>query len=573
MALEAPPGGSCLRRANARRVIFLQNIQVTYDNSTSNARSESSVAINPNNPDQIVAASKKFANIETYDFTLAAEFSTDGGRSWLPSPALALPEGATVMTDPTLAWDDSNNVFLVGLTGYNPPTWDTIGIVIYMSSDGGLTWSDPNPIHYSSADDKQWAAGDTSPSSPFQGNVYAVWDNGSIAFARTTDHGMSWEGTSGQAAGVAIAPGDTVYPEITVSDNGTVYVVSTDTTSLVAMMVSTDGGDSFQPAVNPATGITTLEDGLTPVDGWAELPGGTFRVISDPTVAAYGDILLVAWSDYREDAARIYYVRSVDGGKTWSSTSGQRLDTATVPSDFHHVMPQMVVDHLGVFGCVYYEFGPKPTKMLIDVVLSLSFDQGQTFGRSVLTTQPWDPTVDAPWAHGDPHVTFIGDYMGLDASSQGFQPVWTDTRTGIQELFTTTVPADLWLCIVEVLDELSSGEIQLARRFRDEEMAATDTGRRLTGLIQQHSAEIAGYLATDSGLRAQAVSLLRRSIDIVRSADSAEPGRFDRGFISDADELLDRLHAIGGSDLQRDIEEMRPELHAAEGKTVIEALG
>jgi hypothetical protein len=550
----------------------MQNVQVTHDASTNNARSESSIAINPNNPNQIVAASKKFANIRTYDFTLATEYSADGGQTWHASPALALPTGATVMTDPTLAWDDSNNVFLVGLTGYNPPTWNTIGIVIYKSSDGGASWSAPNPIHNSPNDDKQWAAGDTHPKSPFHGHVYTVWDNNCIAFARTTDHGATWTGTSGAAAGVQIAPGNTVYPEITVSDNGTVYVVSTDAESLVAMLVSTDGGASFHSAPNPATGITTLEAALPTVDGWAELPGGTFRVISDPTVAAYGNIILVAWSDYREGAARIYYVRSVDGGSTWSTPSGQRLDTATVPSDFHHIMPQMVVDQLGVFGCVYYEFGPKPKKSLIDVVLSLSADEGVTFGHSVLTTQPWDPTLDAPWAHGDSHVTFIGDYMGLDASPQGFQPVWTDTRTGIQELFTTTVPADLGLCIVEVLNALEGGEIELVRRFRDQELAATPLGRRLTALVQRHGAEMARYVATDSELRAQAISLLRRSVELIGSARSAEPGRLDREIIGDIGDLLDRVYPRASSGLRHDIEQTRPELRAAEGKTVIEAL-
>jgi hypothetical protein len=549
----------------------MQNVQVTYDTSANNARSESSVAINPNNPNQIVAASKKFADIQTYDFTLATEYSTDGGKTWRASPALSLPKGATVMTDPTLAWDDSNNVFLVGLTGYNPPGWTTIGIVIYKSSDGGSTWSAPNPIHYSAADDKQWAAGDSYPMSPFHGHVYTVWDDNGIAFARTTDHGATWTGTSGAAAGAPIASG-TFYPEITVSDTGAAYVVSTDTASLVAMTVSTDGGDSFHPATNPATGITTLEAALSAVDGWAELLGGTFRVISDPTVAAYGDILLVAWSDYREGAARIYYVRSVDAGTTWSTPSGQRLDTTTVPSDFHHIMPQMVVDKFGVFGCVYYEFGPKPAKALIDVVLSLSFDQGISFGGSVLTSQPWDPTIDAPWAHGDPHVTFIGDYMGLDASPLGFQPLWTDTRTGIQELFTTTVPADLGLCIVAILKELDSGEIEFVRRFRDQELAATPTGRRLTALIERHGREVAGRVATDSELRAEAVSLLRRSFELIGSARSAEPGHLDRGIIADANDLLDRLHARASPDLQRDIEQTRPELQAAEGKTVIEAL-
>jgi hypothetical protein len=73
--------------------------------------------------------------------------------------------------------------------------------------------------------------------------------------------------------------------------------------------------------------------------------------------------------------------------------------------------------------------------------MARSFDGGATFPQHfTVTDKPWDPTIDAPWSHGDPNVTFIGDYFGLDASIQGFYPVWTDTRTGIQELWTDIVP-------------------------------------------------------------------------------------------------------------------------------------
>jgi hypothetical protein len=415
------------------------NIQVTHSPSIQNARSESSIAVNPNNTQQVVSASKRFNNIHTYDFTLATQYSQDGGQTWHDSAALAMP-GFTVMTDPTLAWDDIGNVYLVGLTGTNPPTWDTIGIVIYTSTDGGQTWSDPNPIHNSTGDDKQWAAGDSNPASPFHGNVYAVWDNGGIAFAKTSDHGGTWTGTGANAAGQIIISDGSVYPEIDVSENGTVYVVSILGSEIV-MYTSTDGGDSFPAATAPATGIHNLEGWVPTVDGWPELPGGTFRVISDPTVAAYGETVLVAWADYREGVSRIYYARSLDSGTTWTTgTSGQPMLGGTFPSGTHHIQPQMVVDGDGVFGCVLYEFGPKPTKMLIDVIMAESFDGGETFGHFTVTDQPWDPTVDAPWAHGDPKVTFIGDYMGLSPGAAGFHPVWTDTRTGIQELWTDIVP-------------------------------------------------------------------------------------------------------------------------------------
>jgi hypothetical protein len=70
----------------------------------------------------------------------------------------------------------------------------------------------------------------------------------------------------------------------------------------------------------------------------------------------------------------------------------------------------------------------------------MSTDNGQTFSERVTVTEnPWDAAVDAPFSHGDPQVTFIGEYFGLDASTLGFFPLWTDTRTGIQEIFTAKV--------------------------------------------------------------------------------------------------------------------------------------
>lgn len=420
----------------------MPNTQVTHSSGPNNARSESSVAINPKHPKQLVSSSKKFHNILTYDFTLATEYSHDGGITWHESAALALPPGATVMTDPTLAWDDTGNVFLVGLTGNNPPTWDTIGIVIYKSTDAGMTWSPPNPIHNSSGDDKQWVAGDGNPASPFHGNVYAVWDDvGGMDFARTTDHGATWTGAGAAPAGGVIQTGS-YYPEITVSDDGTVCIVSIGG-SQIGMITSTDGGNTFAPATNPASGITTLEASLPNVDGWPEFaPGASFRVITDPTVAAFGDTVLVAWPDYRDGASRIYHARSHDGGATWATgASGKPLLKRHLPASVQHFHPQIVVNPDGVFACAFYEFGPKPATMLIDVIVATSRDGGKSFHAHRVTDQPWNPALDAPLAHGDPKVTFIGDYFGFAASEQGFHPVWTDTRTGIQELWTDTVRA------------------------------------------------------------------------------------------------------------------------------------
>ncbi len=54
--------------------------------------------------------------------------------------------------------------------------------------------------------------------------------------------------------------------------------------------------------------------------------------------------------------------------------------------------------------------------------MAQSFDGGATFNHFTVTDEPWDPTLDAPWSHGDSSVTFIGDYFGLDAGANGFLP-------------------------------------------------------------------------------------------------------------------------------------------------------
>jgi hypothetical protein len=393
----------------------MPNIRVTHDASPENARSESNIAINPNNPLQVVSSSKKFANIKTYNFTLATEYSTDGGQSWFDSAPLALPGASTIMTDPTLAWDDSGNVFLVGLggtIGTVPPVVDpTTGIIaMYKSTDGGKTWSAPYLIPGTGGADKQWVAGDSNPASPYHGNVYAVWDNTGMdptnptvgmAFARTLDHGATWVGAGGSPAGSLIATGS-VYPEIDVSADGFVYIVSLGFDE-IQLLVSTDGGDTFAPSTTlPATGITTLPDALPPTDsGFPALPGGTFRVLTDPTCCSSGPMVLVAWADYREGISRIYYAHSNDAGATWTTgPSGQPLLTQSIPSNYQHFHPQIVIDSNGVIACTYYEFGPKPSTYLIDVIISQSFDHGASFNYFIVTDQAWNPTVDAPWAEG-----------------------------------------------------------------------------------------------------------------------------------------------------------------------------
>lgn len=419
----------------------MSNIQVSHSTSTNNARSESSVVANPNNPNQLVGGSKKFTDPNNYLFTLIAYHSSDAGHTWAESAALPLLAGWSGISDPALAWDDQNNCYLAALP-YGPPGLTIIGIAIYKSTDGGATWSNPKLIHTSAGDDKQWAIGD-----PNSGTVYVAWDDGVLRFARTTDHGATWKGTlASPAAGAQLAPGS-FSPEMAINSSGDLYVFWSSG-NVVNFVKSTDGGDTFSGTQAAVTGITLLSGALPTTDGWPHFPGGTFRVLTLVTCCVgRNDEIMVAWADARETdglgnhVSRIYYRRSIDGGATWlGSASGDPLlfNNASVPKTLNHFHPQIINrPNSDQVGCTFYEFGPKPVQYLIDTMIAYSTNNGGSFGSAIVVTdQPWNPAIDAPLSHGDPNVTFIGDYFGLDASNVGFYPFWTDTRTGIQEIFT-----------------------------------------------------------------------------------------------------------------------------------------
>ncbi len=443
------------------------NRQVTCDGDPHNDRSESELVANPLDPYNMVGSSKRFTHPLTYEFTLVAYATFDGGITWKES-ALALPvtiNGNAVehISDPTVTFDNVaplgstfGTAYLLGLA-YNsnlPPTERLLGMVMYLSLDGGATWSPPNVIHVGH-DDKQSMAADLKRSA-YRGNIYAAWDDADgVRFARSTDHGASWVGVSlagvDQPTGSLIMPGAlTQISTICVTaDEVWVFAIGkwTDkhgiTTDAVLFVTSTDGGATFSALPEPAAwGITLLTFGIP------------FRAQTIPSSCTVGNQnqVVVAWADGRDSDPHIYYRRTNTSGKKWLGSDSGDLLTAQSPSSDPgqaDIMPQLASTPAGEVGCSFYEYGPKTVGglPLIHVELVVSTDGASTFPYRVhATDSPWDPIQDL--VIDEFGMGFIGDYFGLAASSLGFFPFWTDTRTGVQEIFTSRLavnPTDLLL--------------------------------------------------------------------------------------------------------------------------------
>lgn len=164
------------------------------------------------------------------------------------------------------------------------------------STDGGATWGPDFRLTASMGASAfpSVAASDT--------NVHVIFGsnrdgNDEIYYRRSTDGGTSW----GPETRLTNNDSMSDYPSVAVS-GVTVHVAWMDTRTGwgIYYKQSTDGGTSWQPD----THLCNVVSGYYP---------------PAPSVAVSGSGVHIAWEDFRNGIDDIYYIHSTDGGATWGS--------------------------------------------------------------------------------------------------------------------------------------------------------------------------------------------------------------------------------------------------------------
>ena len=381
---------------------------------------EASIAINPANPDHLVAVSlqamKPGSPVRVSNFSYA---SIDGGRTWRTVPVPNDHQRVHGDDAVTIAKDGVVYHSYIAFDGIRVPRPDRASSGIYVrTSRDGITWNDPVAVvdHFNSAipfEDKPWVAVDDAEESPHRGNVYVAWTRfdvyGSpdpqhkthIWFARSRDGVRTFSppvqisDTSGDAKD-SDGTVEGVVPSVGV--RGEVYVAWSGPAGLVFDR-SVDGGYTFG-----------TDKVITQVPGGWDIPQpGITRHNGMPVTAVDHSrgpnrgTVYVNWIDERNGDTDVFVASSRDGGATWSAPV--RVNDDPRANKRAQLFTWMAVDPAD--GSVNVVFLDRRDSSGTEnaVTMARSIDGGKTFANHRVNRAPF-PSNDS---------VFYGDYLGIDA--------------------------------------------------------------------------------------------------------------------------------------------------------------
>lgn len=407
IALTALLHGQALPKAPAAEV-FTLNPKPGYF-------TEPAVAINPQNPEQVVAV---------FQDNASAAYSEDSGHSWKIAEGVA-PSNYRISGDVSTAFDNQGHSFIcyiafdkLGSFNYWGHGATRNGVFVRRSLDGGKTWDAKHvPVAEQAStpgvpfEDKPYIVSDTSKSR-HAGNLYVGWTrwtltNSLIMFSRSTDDGQSWSPAieierepglprddNGAAEGFAGAVGP----------DGRLYAIWSENDDIL-LTTSRDGGKTFsraRPIIHTAPIMFAVQA--------LERANGFPQIAIDPK----SHRLYVTWSDYRNGDLDVFCSTSTDGGKKWSAPV--RVNNDPVHDGAEQFFQWLAVDPIdGSANVVFYDRRGQTDTRKQTVTLARSTDGGSSFQNYAWTNEAFD-------AEG----VFFGDYTGIAASGGRVYGVWTE---------------------------------------------------------------------------------------------------------------------------------------------------
>ncbi|MCX7929962.1 MAG: T9SS type A sorting domain-containing protein [Chlorobi bacterium] len=429
-------------------------IEPEQDNSP--MQNESSIAINPRNPQQLIASAVDYRAAQS----AWVYVSSDGGRSWrnvnLGKPNL--PRW-TAGNDPSVAWSPDGIAYVVygAFNRSTPPTGEN-AVMIARSTDGGTTWQAHIPIIMhtgtmtadSAFEDKYYISIDHATHSPYRGRIYVPWkrvidrdSSTQIIVTWSDDGGTRWH----EPVRVSpILPGTSLdttfgqsFPLVATGPNGEVYVVwNSGTQRGIGFARSTDGGRTWSAPRLIHTYQWLGETKFTGTQYNHTLKGGT-RVETYPSLVVdtvssspRRGWLYLTWAADR--VPNVYFSRSTDGGQTWSPP--RILHSDTTGDQFWQ---WIALDGTsGDLAVMWLDSRDDLDNRYSRVYVAYSSDGGETWWERPVSDTSFDIRRN-PFSGGGLSGVFAGDYNGCAFWNGIIHPSSVDMRNATTNVFDSDV--------------------------------------------------------------------------------------------------------------------------------------
>ncbi len=402
------------------RATGAQVVQVTSD---ADRDAETSIAINPTNPNNVLAGW-----ISSGDRTCGFGVSFDGGQHWPVIgvvPGIQLGSGGAFDrgTDPSVTFDKNGNAYYTCLA-FNlfPKSLGSAGAVFVSSStDSGVTWGTPVAVFNGEAgpgrsvsrfEDHQFLT-----TNPANGHLYLTETRFTAAgkpvilFSRSTDGGQTWL----PPVSISDRAGNATFQDSFAAsgkDPSTVYVTfgafanhNLSNWNRIYIAKSADGGLTFsQPQL--LTEITPLPD---------PLPNAPWRSDNNLWVAAdrNANQIYVNYADYSAGDADVKVMRVHDDGGGGFTVQGiTRVNTDATASD--QFFPFVTIAPNGRVDVCYQDRSYAPGNALLFTTCGASTDAGVSFTNQQVTTTPFDASNN----------NFIGDYNWQVSTADTVIPIF-----------------------------------------------------------------------------------------------------------------------------------------------------
>ena len=337
------------------------NLITGTETSPNITQSETFTAGNPDNPNQIIVAYNDSRGRNASPIQISgASVSTDGGSTFTRLTA-ATGQGPFPNTfgDPVIL--------------YNRPTatWYTVWLDAACGSQGlggfkSTTPSDPSPaswthycIHSASNDDRESGWADNNPSSPFYGRMYISWNDfgrsAGIFVRYSTDNGATWTNERQVTT--------TFFRNVQITGDlstGAVYIAAMDemggglTNRANRFYRSTDGGNTWALTY---TGPTFPGPGRGASGYFATMYNNPayWRHMGWGQPAALNGVVhyvYAARDTGNGDPGNVFYIRSADGGLTFSAPFMLNTNTDATKAQWQ---PNLSVTATGSLLAVWYD--------------------------------------------------------------------------------------------------------------------------------------------------------------------------------------------------------------------------